>query len=141
MIAFVRMADKPFRRRCQIRHPLFLIIQDQALLHVPGVLHGLQEGGGILVNSNVDSDELSQQTGQKVVAVPATSLAQRILGRPVPNTALLACFLALTGIFPVDALIKAMGQRFKGDILERNQRLVEEAIHQVPQGRWQEVVQ
>ncbi len=139
--AFVRMADEPFRRRCQIREPLFLIIQDQALLHVPGVLDGLREGGRILVNSGLDSEALSQQMGTEVVTLPATSLAQEILGRPVPNTALLAGFLALTGLLPVDALNLAMAQRFKGEILERNRHLVEKAVHRVPQGRWQEVAQ
>ncbi|RMD71774.1 MAG: pyruvate oxidoreductase subunit gamma, partial [Gammaproteobacteria bacterium] len=38
VVAFVRASDTPFRRRCQVREPAFLIIQDHALLHVPGIL-------------------------------------------------------------------------------------------------------
>jgi len=139
--AFVRMADKPFRRRCQIRQPWFLIVQDQALLRVPGVLDGLREGGGILVNSNLESDELGRQVGRAVVSVPAAFMAHEILGRPVPNTALLAAFLTLTGLLPLDALVKAMAQRFKGETLERNKRLVDEAANRVLQGLWQEGIQ
>ncbi len=140
VVAFVRMADAPFRRRCQVREPDFLIIQDPALLHVPGILGGLKEGGGILVNATQPSEVLSGQLGREVVALPATALAQEFLGRPVPNTALLAAFLSLTGLLPLEALVKALAQRFKGEVLERNRRLVAEAAQRVPAGLWKEVV-
>lgn len=74
-----------------------------------------------------------------MVAVPATALAQDILGRPVPNVALLSAFLALTGMMPASALVKALAHRFKGDVLERNTRLIEAATTQVIAGAWQEV--
>ena len=134
--AFVRISGQPIRRRCQVRSPAFLIIQDETLLHVGGVLDGLQEGGGILINSSRGSDDLSALTGHKVVALPATALANSILGRPVPNTALLAAFLGLTGLLPRQALIKALAERFKGDVLERNSGLVEEAAGMVTANQW-----
>lgn len=136
--AFVRIADKPIRRRCQVQEPHFLIIQDPALLHVPGVTSGLRPGGAILADG-VHEPELEAGLGCAVVRIPATRLAVEHLGRPVPNTALMAAFLTLTGILPVEAMIKALGQRFKGDILERNQRLIEAAAGQVQPGIWQEI--
>lgn len=136
--AFVRIADKPFSRRCQVIHPGFLIIQDEALLHVPGVTDGLLEGGGILVNSARSSAELKELTGLDMVAIPANALAKKILGRPVPNTALLSAFLALTDMVSIEALIKGLGQRFKGEVLERNTQLVNEAAKMVPAGIWKE---
>jgi pyruvate ferredoxin oxidoreductase gamma subunit len=42
----------------------------------------------------------------------------------------------LTGILPVDALNQALSHRFKGDILQRNLRLIEEAAHYVPFNHW-----
>jgi pyruvate ferredoxin oxidoreductase gamma subunit len=57
----------------------------------------------------------------------------------VPNTALLAAFLALTEMLPMTALTGALGQKFKGDILERNLRLIEAAAQQVPAGQWKEM--
>ena len=136
--AFVRIADTPIRRRCQVREPAFLIIQDEALLHVAGVLDGLPTGGGILVNSSRTPDELDVTTGHEVITLPASKLASEVLGRPVPNTALLAAFLALTDLLPQQALIKALAERFAGDILGRNTGLVERAADMVPAGRWQE---
>lgn len=138
VVAFVRMAQTPFRRRCQVLHPHFLIIQDQALLHVPGVLDGLAAGGGVLVNSTLGSEALSQQLGRPALALPATALALEYLGRPVPNTALLAAFLALTNLLPVSALVQALAHKFKGEVLDKNVRLVEAAAQRVPAGAWQE---
>jgi pyruvate ferredoxin oxidoreductase gamma subunit len=139
VVAFVRIADRTLRRRNQVLLPDFLIIQDRALLKVPGVLDGLRPGGGILVNTSLDAATLGEQLGHEVVTLPATQLAKTHLGRPVPNTALLAAFLALTEMLPMTALTGALGQKFKGDILERNLRLIEAAAQQVPAGQWKEM--
>lgn len=139
VVAFVRIADRTLRRRNQVLQPDFLIIQDRALLKVPGVLDGLRPGGGILVNTSLDAATLGEQLGHEVVTLPATQLAKTHLGRPVPNTALLAAFLALTEMLPMTALTGALGQKFRGDILERNLRLIEAAAQQVPAGQWKEM--
>lgn len=138
VVAFTRIGEHPIRRRCQVLAPAFLIIQDQALLQVPGVLDGLQPGGGVLVNANSLPADIDGE-GIDVVNLPATALANEILGRPVPNTALLAAFLSLTGLLPIEALTNALGQRFKGKVLERNTELVQTAAARVEAGHWQEV--
>jgi pyruvate ferredoxin oxidoreductase gamma subunit len=134
--SFVRIADSPIRRRCQVIQPAFLIIQDEALLKVAGVTAGLKPEGSILVNSPRTSEELSERLGRPTVALNATALANEYLGRPMPNTALLAAFLSLTEVLPMEAMAKAMGQRFKGEVLNKNLRLVEEAAKRVPAGLW-----
>ena len=136
VMAFVRIDEQPIRRRCQVPEPGFLIIQDEALLHVPGVLDGLKEGGGILVNSTRDSADLSNEFGREMVSLPAAAMAKEILGRPLPNTALLSAFLDLTGLLPQEALIKTLAHRFKGGVLEKNTRLVQEAAGVVPANAW-----
>lgn len=132
--AFVRISSTPFRRRNQILHPDFLIIQDPALLHVPGVLEGLSPQGAVLVDGSRTPE------GVEAVAIPATRLAQDILGRPVPNTALAAAFFTLTGLLPLSALGRALEQRFRGPVLEANLRLIERAARLVEPGRWKERV-
>lgn len=136
--AFVRIAEQPIRRRCEVREPAYLIVQDEALLHVAGVLNGLLPGGGILVNSNRTSEELSTMVGQPVVALPASNLANEVLGRPVPNTALLAAFLSLSDLLPQESLAKALGERFKGKVLDLNVSLIQKAAQMVTAGAWKE---
>ncbi|MFO7543720.1 MAG: 2-oxoacid:acceptor oxidoreductase family protein [Thiobacillus sp.] len=139
VVSFVRIAERTLRRRNQVLQPDFLIIQDRALLKVPGVLDGLRPGGGILVNTTIEADTLSEQLGHAVMTLPATQLAKTHLGKPVPNTALLSAFLTLTQILPMDSLTKALKQKFKGDILERNLSLIETAAQLMPEGLWKEM--
>ncbi|CAA7618077.1 2-oxoacid:acceptor oxidoreductase family protein [Magnetospirillum sp. UT-4] len=136
--AFVRIADVPIRRRCQVAEPAFLVVQDSGLLHIPATVDGLKPGGGVLVNSPLSSADLSAECGRPTIALPATALARDIIGKPMPNVALLAAFLTLTGILPTEALAKALAHRFKGDMLERNTKLIEAAAALVPAGAWRE---
>ncbi|MBK1692991.1 2-oxoacid:acceptor oxidoreductase family protein [Ectothiorhodospira mobilis] len=136
--AFVRIGETPIRRRCQVRHPGFLVVQDPSLLEVPGTLAGLRPGGGILADGAKPG--VAGRDGGEIVTLPATRLALEHIGRPVPNTALLAAFLTLTGLMPLSALIHALEARFSGPVLEKNRILVETAAAQVESGRWKEVV-
>lgn len=138
VVAFVRIAEQTLRRRSQVQNPEFLIVQDQALLNIPGVLDGLKDDGRILVNSKLDSETLAERTGREVVALPADTWSREYLGRPLPNTTLLASFLVLTEILPLDALTKALQERFRGDLLQRNLNLVNDIAQRVPAGIWKE---
>ncbi len=137
--AFVRIADHPVRRHCQVITPSFLLVQDEALLHAGEITEGLKAKGAMLVNSSRASEELPAARNFKVVTIPATSLAQQILGRPVPNTALAAAFLSLTKLVRLGALEAALARQFRGETLDRNTRLVREAAQMVPAGAWQEL--
>lgn len=134
--AFVRIDDRVIRRRSQVREPAYLIVQDDSLLHSPGTLAGLKPGGGILVNSEETGEALAERLGVPVLSLPATAMAREVLGRPVPNVALLSAFLTATGAVPLDALDRALAERFKGDILRRNRKLLERAAATVPAGAW-----
>lgn len=136
VVAFVRISDRPILRRCQVLEPAYVIIQDEALLHVPGVLDGILPGGGILINSSRPAESFGAREDLELVTLPATGLAKEYLGRPVPNTALLAGFLSLTELFPTDALIKVLGAKFRGEVLDKNAELIREAAKRVPAAHW-----
>ena len=137
--AFARLSNRQIRRRNQIATPDFLIIQDEALLHVPGITDGLKPDGGILLNSSHASEHFSDSLNGNVITLPATKLAQEYLGRPVPNTALLAAFIKLTGLLPKEALDHALDQRFKGKVLEKNIALTDAATGDIPADQWKEI--
>ncbi len=139
VIAFARLNNKIIRRRCQIVSPDFLIIQDEALLHIPGIINGLKPGGRILLNSVRSSEAFADTLDARVVTLPATQMAKEYLGRPVPNTALLSAFLNLTGLLPQAALEHALEQRFQDKVLEKNLALIEAAAKKVEHNQWQEV--
>lgn len=136
--AFVRIDKAPIHLRSQVHSPDFLIVQDATLLHDPALISGLKKGGGMLVNSTRSSDEVAKEFGCRTVCMAATGMAMEEIGRPIPNTALLAGLLALTELMPQDALIAALKGRFQGDILDKNLRLITRAAGAVPVGTWKE---
>jgi pyruvate ferredoxin oxidoreductase gamma subunit len=62
------------------------------------------------------------------VTVPATELALRHIGRPVPNVALLAALLAESKILRLESLEAAVKQKFKGQVAEQNIAAAREAF-------------
>ena len=140
VVAFVRINDTSIRRRCQVVSPDFLIIQDEALMNIPGITDGLKADGGILLNSSRNSDSYAGDIDGHLVTLPATRLAQQYLGRPVPNTALLSAFLKLTNLLPQPALINSLEERFKGLVLEKNIALVEAAAETIRDNPWKTTI-
>lgn len=134
--AFVRVDKVPIHLRSQIRSPDMLIVQDDTLLQDPKITAGLKEGGAMLVNSVRSGDEIAQHFNCRSISIDATQMALAHIGRPIPNTALLAALLALTGQFPVTALATALKGRFHGEVLDKNLALIEHAAKAVPEGLW-----
>jgi pyruvate ferredoxin oxidoreductase gamma subunit len=138
VVAFVRLSGMPIQRRNQVRQPAYLIIQDRTLLHEPGLTDGLLPGGAILLNANLSAEEATRLTGRPTVTLAATAMALDTVGKDVPNVPLLSAFLTLTGLVPHASLAHALAQRFQGEVLEKNQRLIDLAADKVPAGLWKE---
>lgn len=136
--AFVRIAGLPIRRHCQVLQPDFLVLQDHALLRSPGITQGLPPEGKILVNWSKPIEPTTARNGHQVVVIPAAAMAMEFLGKPIPNTALLAALVTLTEMLPLQALEKALALRFRDETLARNIRLVRKAAQMVPAGLWKE---
>lgn len=136
--AFVRISDGPIRRRCQVRKPDFIIIQDPSLLHVPGIGEGIRPDGGILINSSKEVARSRFPGVAHVTTIAATSMAMQFVGQPIPNIALLAAFLTLTELIPLEALEKVLAHRFQGAALKKNLQLMREAAAQVTPASWKE---
>ncbi len=124
--SYCRIDDQPIRVREPISEPDALIIQDPTLLHQVKVFSGLSEGGYVLINTSRSFDELG--LGEfaagfapgRLLTVPATEVAKRELHRPMPNTALLGGFAAMTGAVTLQAVVRAIAQKFSGEIADRN---------------------
>jgi len=123
---FCRIADKEIRLREPVLEPDCLIVLDPTLFKVMDVFAGLKAGGYLLVNSKKTFADLHIQqvadglpAGHSVV-VPATELALKHIGRPLPNAALLGAFAALTDLVQFDSVGQAIAQAFPGKIGEAN---------------------
>ncbi|GAA1684890.1 pyruvate synthase subunit PorC [Nonomuraea maheshkhaliensis] len=120
VVSFCRISDRPIRTREPIAEPDALIIQDATLLSRIDVPAGVRH---VLVNSTRTALEL----GVSGVTMPASDIALRHVGRPVPNAALLGGFCALTGMVSLESVHEAISGTFPGRVAETNIAAADEA--------------
>ncbi|HJV63260.1 MAG TPA: 2-oxoacid:acceptor oxidoreductase family protein, partial [Albitalea sp.] len=64
---------------------------------------------------------------ERLLTVPATELALKHVGRPVPNAALLGAFAALGGQISIEAVASAISDKFSGAVALGNIAAAQEA--------------
>jgi pyruvate ferredoxin oxidoreductase gamma subunit len=134
VVSFCRIDDRPIRVREPVSEPNALIIQDPTLLHQVDVFSGLRPDGFILINSEHGFADLgigefaSAFRPERLITVPASELARRHVGRPVPNAGLLGGFAALTHLISIGAVEAAIRETFSGAIADGNVVAAREAF-------------
>lgn len=126
VVAFCRIDGREIRLREPILAPDVLIVQDPTLLHQVDVFQGLQPDGYVLISSKHSFDalgvgELAKRfRRERIVTVPATEIAMKHIGRPLPNAVLLGGFAALSGLISLEAVAHAIRDKFGGRVAEAN---------------------
>ena len=139
VMAFCRIDDKEIRLREPVLAPDALIIQDQTLLHQVDLFSGLPVRGHVLLNSSKTLDELGLAgfargvERYRLCTLPASELAMKHVGRPVPNAALLGGFAAVTGVITLDSVLAAIREKFPAAIGEKNVAAAKEAFDMASQ--------
>jgi pyruvate ferredoxin oxidoreductase gamma subunit len=139
VVAFCRIDDREIRLREPIVAPDVLIIQDPTLLHQVDVFQGLQPQGYVLINSKRSFEELGLRDiaerfrRERLITVPASEIALKHLGRPLPNAVLLGGFAALSGLITLAAVAHAIREKFDGKIADGNVAAAGEAFDFVKQ--------
>lgn len=124
--SFCRIDEHPIRSREPIAKPDALIIQDPTLLHQVKVFGGLGDDGYVLINTSRSLEELglgefAERFGPAhILTVPASEIATQQLRRPMPNTALIGGFAAMTRVITLESVARAIYQKFSGEIADRN---------------------
>lgn len=134
VVAYCRIDDREIRLREPILQPDALIIQDPTLLHQVDVFGGLAPDGYILINTTRSFDALGlgdfarRFRDEYLRTVPATELALKHVGRPLPNAALLGGFAAVTGRISLQSVAAAIREKFSGKIAATNVAAASEAF-------------
>ena len=110
---------------------------DPTLVHQVDLFAGLRPDGFVLVNSTKTMDGLglgsllNEFDTSHLLTAPATEVARRQIGRPLPNAALIGGFAALTGKVAIGAVGAAIRERFRKDssLAERNVAAATEMYH------------
>jgi len=131
--AFCRVAEREIRTRSPVSCPDALVVQDPTLLHQPELFAGLSAEGYVIINTSrsIDALGLSGPLGwlrrERVVAVGATELALKHLGRPIPNAVLLGALAGLCSVVSLDAICRAIDARFSATVAKANRIAATEA--------------
>jgi 2-oxoacid:acceptor oxidoreductase gamma subunit (pyruvate/2-ketoisovalerate family) len=128
--AFTRIDNKPIRLRCQIYQPDYVVILDSSVCGLQDVTSGLKKDGVVVVNTPYTPEEVREKgliIRGKIYTIDATSIALKILGRPILNTVILGAFAAATGEVKLESIYAAIKERFPKSIAERNAQAIEEA--------------
>jgi pyruvate ferredoxin oxidoreductase gamma subunit len=134
VVAFCRLDSKPIRLREPILAPDALIIQDPTLLHQVAVFDGVPPDACILINTARTFEELNLEDivagfrADRLCTVPATEMALKHVGRPLPNAALLGGFAAQTRQISLEAVSAAIRERFPTRVAEANVAAAAEAF-------------
>lgn len=133
VVSFCRIDDEPIRIHEPISAPDALIVQDPTLVHQVRLFEGIGPDAFVLLNTSRSFGDLGLDSVVTMLrpgrarSIAATELARSVLGRPLPNTALLGAFAALTEVVSLASVLAAIRDAFPGAAGELNVSLAEQA--------------
>lgn len=137
VVSYCRISNQKIRLREPVLQPDALLIQDVTLLHSIDVFSGSNPDGFILINTQKSFEELgiaefiAERNPKKNLIVPASDIALKHVGRPMPNAALLGGFAAATGIVKLESILAAIQERFPAKIAAPNIEAAKESFEYV----------
>jgi pyruvate ferredoxin oxidoreductase gamma subunit len=129
--SFARVDDKPIRIREQISEPDILIVQDPTLIGNPVIERGTNKKTIVIINSSKEKKEISLNLPPaNIYLVDAAKIALEKIGKNIVNTTILGAFARATGLVSLEALKKAIKEKFKDkgqETIDKNINAIEEA--------------
>ncbi|MDL2307202.1 2-oxoacid:acceptor oxidoreductase family protein [Desulfovibrio sp. OttesenSCG-928-C06] len=113
VFGFLRIDDKDINLKCQVYEPEVLLIYDDTLLDMPATFSGMRDGCAVVINTAKAASELDIPSNAGTVAlVDASGIAMEVIGRNIPNTAMLGAFAKATGLVGWDGLKGVIEETF-----------------------------
>jgi len=134
VVSYCRISDEEIRLRDPIDEADAIVIQDPTLLLMPGLFDGLLPESYVLINSGrsvIDlglGELLRKLPSCHILTIPATEIARKHIGRPLPNAAMLGGLAAMTSILDLKSVTAAIAEAFPGRIGEANVAAAQESF-------------
>lgn len=132
VLAFTRIDNRQIQDRSDVTECDFAVVLDETLMG-PAVKAGLKPGAKVVINTLKSAEEFdfSDCEDVKVVAVDATGLALKILGRPITNVPLLGALTAVADLTSLDSIYSAIDAQLPAKVREKNKTLLDETYKTV----------
>ncbi|MCK5084376.1 MAG: 2-oxoacid:acceptor oxidoreductase family protein [Candidatus Pacebacteria bacterium] len=138
MKTFLRISKKPIMLHSDVRTPDMVVVLDPSLLLNVDVTEGLADGGIVILNTCEDVESLKKKLSKKnckVYTVDAKGIAMRIIGRDLPNTAIMGAIIKLVPLIPYKHAIEETREKFEKklseDLVEKNVEALREGYESV----------
>ena len=138
MKTFLRISKKPIMLHSDVRTPDMVVVLDPSLLLNVDVTEGLADGGIVILNTCEDVESLKKKLSKKnckVYTVDAKGIAMRIIGRDLPNTAIMGAIIKLVPLIPYEHAIEETREKFEKklseDLVEKNVEALREGYESV----------
>ena len=130
--AFCRIDDKPVNIRSQVYNPDLLLVLEPSLMEAVDVTSGLKKGATIIINTSQPVTD-KKYSNFKVRTVDASKVALDIFKADIVNTAILGAFSKVTGVVSLNAINKAIEERFAGkpNVIDMNKQAVKQVYDHV----------
>ncbi len=135
--AYTRVSDETIDVHSGVYEPGIAVVLDPTLLGAVNVLEGMPDNGKLIVNDRKSPEQLRREQkirGREVWVVPATDLSIEMIGRNIPNTAMLGATVKATNVVKLESLMEATRQRFSGKIGDINVQLIKRAYQEAEKG-------
>jgi pyruvate ferredoxin oxidoreductase gamma subunit len=128
MKTFLRISKKPIRLYSDVQLPDMVVVLDPSLLLNVDVADGLADGGIVLINTCEKIESLKKKISKKdcrIYTIDAKGIAMRIIGRNLPNTAIMGAIIKLVPLIPYEHAIEETREVFgkkhlASDLVEKN---------------------
>lgn len=128
--SYLRIDAQPIQLRTSVESPDVVIVMDVSLLTRPETLAGIKPHGLIIVNTP-SRPNVSARVPLRVAWVDAMEIANRLLGRPIPSTAMLGAWCRTDGTLSREVVETAVRDWFRNKNAEGNVKAVHEAWESV----------
>ena len=122
--AYVRLSEEPIEIHSSIKAPSVVVVIDKSMAFFKNNVSGLARDGYFVSNFDGEPSELRAKLeldpSVKVLALDATGISMKSLGKDIPNTPMLGALVKATGLVKFESISKVLSQRFKGAVQAGN---------------------
>ncbi|MBW6440622.1 2-oxoacid:acceptor oxidoreductase family protein [Patescibacteria group bacterium] len=138
MKTFLRLSKNPINLYSDIRTPDMVVVLDPSLLLNVDVIEGLADGGIVVVNTCEKVESLKKKLKKKkckIYTVDAKGIAMKIIGRDLPNTAIMGVIIKLVPLIPYEHAIEETKEKFEkklsAEMVEKNIEALKEGYETI----------
>lgn len=141
ILAFNRISKKPIRTHSQVYYPDIVVVTDPSLLGMVDISSGAKDDSFYLLNTTFDigliRDRLSLGN-RKIYTLDAYAIAERELGRAIPNVPMVAALMKVSGLMEQEQAMgrikKSLSKKLRPEVVEKNIRTIDRAFKEVLEG-------